>query len=139
MLEVTDEVPGTAELIKWFGYWPSFHDAEVLDLKLDRTGGSTLRVHTFEMTPQVNSQGFFICTKRVIVSFAFDGITNLHLDDFNEQNVISELHLRQTNEVYELLLEPCYGLQGTIAARRVRVEFEPGIPSGSQYLKLAGA
>jgi hypothetical protein len=36
MLEIIDEVPGTAEFIKWFGYWPSFHDAEVLDLKLCR-------------------------------------------------------------------------------------------------------
>ena len=138
MLEVTDEVPGTPELIKWFGYWPSFHDAEVLDLKLDRTGRSTVRVHTFEMTDQVNSQGSFTCTKHVIVSFILDGITDLHLDGFNGQNVISELHLRQTNEGYELSLEPCYGLEGTITAHRVCVELEPGIPSASQYLKSAG-
>ncbi len=26
MLEVTDELPGTPELIAWFGYWPSFHE-----------------------------------------------------------------------------------------------------------------
>jgi hypothetical protein len=50
MLEVIDEIPGTLELVKWFGYWPSFHDAEVLDLELHRTGGSTVRIHTFEMT-----------------------------------------------------------------------------------------
>jgi hypothetical protein len=43
MLEVTDEIPGTAEFIKWFGYWPSFHDTEVLDLKLCRSGPSTIR------------------------------------------------------------------------------------------------
>ena len=138
MLEATDEVPGTLELIKWFGYWPSFHDGEVLDLKLDRTGCSTLRVHTWKMTDQVNSQGFYICTKHVIVSFVFAGVTDLHLNGFSGQNVISALHLCQTGEGYELTLEPCYGLEGTITANHVRVELEPGIPSDSQYLKLAG-
>jgi hypothetical protein len=58
MLEVTDEVPGSSELIKWFGYWPSFHDAEVLELGLHRTGRSIVRIHAFEMTGNVNSQGF---------------------------------------------------------------------------------
>ena len=89
MFEVTDEVPGSAELIEWFGYRPSFHDAEVLDLKLDRTGYSTVRVHTFQMADQINSRGFFICTKHVIVSSIFDGVTDLHLNGFNGQNVIS--------------------------------------------------
>jgi hypothetical protein len=139
MLEVTDEVPGTPELINWFGYWPSFHDAEVLDLKLDRTGRSTVRVHTWEMTDQVNSQGFFITTKHVIVSFAFDGVTDLHLKGFSGQNVISGLILRQIGENYELTLEPCYGLEGTITGHHVQVKFEPGIPPDSQYLKLTRA
>lgn len=40
MLEVTDEVPVSSELIRWFGYWPSFHDAEVLEIELRRTGHS---------------------------------------------------------------------------------------------------
>ncbi|MBI1792171.1 MAG: hypothetical protein HYR60_32000 [Acidobacteria bacterium] len=56
--ELTGEVPGTSELIAWFGYWPSFHDAEVLDLELHRTGQSTIRIHAFETTGQVNTQGF---------------------------------------------------------------------------------
>jgi len=139
MLEVTDEVPGTRELIKWFGYWPSFHDAEVLDLNLVRTGRSTVRVHTFEMTDQVNSQGFFICAKHVIVTFVFDGVTGLQLNDFNAQNVIAGLQLRQTAEGYELALEPCYGMEGTITANHVHLELEPGIPPDSQYLKSASA
>jgi len=138
MLEVTDEVPGTRELIEWFGYWPSFHDAEVLDLNLVRTGRSTVRIHTFEMTDQVNSQGFFACAKHVIVTFVFDGVTGLHLNDFNAQNVIDGLQLRQTAEGYELALEPCHGLEGTITANHVHLELEPGIPPDSQYLKLAG-
>ncbi len=138
MLEVIDEVPGTSELVKWFGYWPSFHDAEVLDFKLRRTGSSAVRVHTWEITNQVNGKGYFIRTKHVIVSFVFDGVTDLHLEGFNGQNVIGGLHLRQTDAGYELRLEPCFGVEGTVAASHVHVEFELGIPSDSQDLKSPG-
>jgi len=137
MLEVTDEAPGTAEFIEWFGYWPSFHDAEVPDLKLCRSGPSTIRVHTFEMTDLVNGQGFLICIKHVVVSFAFGSVTSLDLNDFNGQNVIGQLHLRQNSEGYQLTLEPCHGLDGTITGDTLRVTFTPGIPEDSQYVKLA--
>jgi hypothetical protein len=137
MLEVTDEAAGAAEFIEWFGYWPSFHDAEVLDLKLFRSGPSTIRVHTFETTDQVNSQGFFVCVKHVVVSFCFGHVTNLDLNSFNAQNVIGELHLRQTRDGYELTIEPCHGLAGTITGDKVRVTFVPGIPEDSQYEKSA--
>jgi Immunity protein 50 len=137
MLEVTDEVPGAKELIEWFGYWPSFHDAEILDVKLDRSDQSTVRIHTFEITDRVSKQGSYICTKHVIVNFVLNGITNLHLDCFNSQNVISGLDLRQTDEGYELTLEPCYGLEGTITANVVHLELQPGLPPGSIYMNSA--
>ena len=35
-----DEYPagiaGAAELVEWFGRWPSFHDAEIVSLELNR-------------------------------------------------------------------------------------------------------
>ena len=30
------EVPGAAELHDWFGFWPNFHDAEIISLYLNR-------------------------------------------------------------------------------------------------------
>jgi hypothetical protein len=128
MLEVTDEVPGASELIAWFGCWPSFHDAEVLDVTLHRLGKSTIRIHTFEMTSQVDSHGYFVLDKHVIVSFVLERITNLHLADFNQQNVIFGLILKQTTQGYEITLEGCYGIEGTITADRVAIEFQPGLP-----------
>jgi hypothetical protein len=136
-MQVTDEVPGSSELISWFGYWPSFHDAEVLELQLHRTGHSRVRIHTFETTNEVNSQGFFICTKHVIVGFVLEGLRNLHLDYFNGQNVISGLDLKQTPEGYELALEGFHGVEGMLTADRIRIEIEPGLPTDSQYRELA--
>jgi hypothetical protein len=46
--QVIHEVPGGASnIIAWFGSWPSFHDAEVVSLLLDREGESVLKVHYF--------------------------------------------------------------------------------------------
>ena len=30
------EISGAAELRDWFGYWPMFHDAEIISLHLNR-------------------------------------------------------------------------------------------------------
>jgi hypothetical protein len=88
------------------------------------------------MTDQVNEQGSFTCVKHVVVTFILEQVTNLHLDDFSSQNVISGLLLRHTDNGYELTLEPCYGLAGTITADRLEIELRPGIPEVSQYEKL---
>ena len=128
MLEVTDELPGAAELIKWFGYWPSFHDAEVLDVKLDRSGCSVVRIHTWKSTGRVDSRGHFICAKHVIVSFILEATIGLELSGFNSQNVISGLDLVQTADGYEISLGPCFGLEGTITAIRIHLKLDPGIP-----------
>lgn len=115
-----------------FCYWPSFHDAEVLDLKICRSGPSTIRMHTWEITDLVNGQGFFVCITHVVVSLIFDHVTDLSLNDFNSQNVIGELHLRQNSDGYRLTLEPCHGINGTITGDGIHVTFEPGIPGDSQ-------
>jgi len=52
------DIPGASDLFAWFGFWPSFHDGEVLSLHLDRAGSSQLRVHTWEGTHQVDSRGY---------------------------------------------------------------------------------
>jgi hypothetical protein len=66
-----------------------------------------------------------------------EGLKNLHLDYFNGQNVISGLDLKQTTEGYELTLEGCHGVEGTLTADRIRIEIEPGLPTDSQYRGLA--
>ena len=35
MFEAPD-IPGAQDVIAWFGAWPTFHDAEVLSISLDR-------------------------------------------------------------------------------------------------------
>ena len=41
--EILLQVPGASALVQLFGYWPSFHDAEVISVKLHRNSQSLIR------------------------------------------------------------------------------------------------
>ena len=57
------KIPGADDLIKVFGRWPSFHDAEVVRFLLERAAPPgagpyiVADVHAFEMTDQVGTDG----------------------------------------------------------------------------------
>jgi hypothetical protein len=82
-----------------FGEWPSFHDAEVLSMYLDRAGsiGPTLdaRIHVFRMTSEVDSRGFYVITHHTLVTLRFVNIVLQQLHWFNHQNVLSDLLLER--------------------------------------------
>jgi len=65
-------IPGAAEVVAWFRYWPTFHDAEVLSITLDRSRGSTVAIHAFEMTPEVRD-GQYVLAKHAVVTFCLEG------------------------------------------------------------------
>ena len=67
------EIPSASALVEWFGYWPSFHDAEVLSILLKREGESCVKVHTFQMTNDLNASGHYGCIKHVTVNFLLEG------------------------------------------------------------------
>jgi len=123
------DIPGVSDLFAWFGYWPSFHDGEGLSLHLDRAGPSQLRVHTWEGTHQLDSGGYIILRKHVVVTFILEEISDLELDGFSHENVLAELILEPDPDGYNLKLWSCYGISGEMKARSVRIELEPGKPS----------
>lgn len=78
-----------------FGQWPSFHDAEVLSIVLDRAGdgGASLdaQAHVFEMTDAVDESGRYVLTKHTRVTLRFTNIDLRNLRWFNHQNSLSGL------------------------------------------------
>jgi uncharacterized protein (DUF433 family) len=124
-------IPGLDKLIAWFGFFPSFHDAEVTSMSLDRSGPSRITVHTWAMTDQVSDGGAYVCQKHVMVTFVLEGIKDISLEGFNRQNVLNGISLDRTSEGYQLVLEGIYGVDGKIEAELVSIEFEPGTPSQS--------
>ena len=80
-----------------FGHWPTFHDAEVVRVVLDRRGpgGPTLEaeIHVFEMTSEVDPAGYYVLKNHTLVTLRFRGVELRALSSFNHQNVLYELSL----------------------------------------------
>lgn len=79
-----------------FGGWPSFHDAEVLAVRLDsgqRCDGHTrleLDIHVFDIDGRL-ANGRFNFVKHTVATVEFVGVENVELDGFGPQNVLDDL------------------------------------------------
>jgi Immunity protein 50 len=124
-----EQITGATELHDWFGYWPDFHDAEIVSLHLNRQGISFLRVHTWETAKQVDEKGYYLQAKHVVVEFLFEDVFALSLTGFSQQNVIFGLDIEKTGSGFRLTLDECYGLAGSIEAERLSLRITPGKPS----------
>ena len=100
------DIPGVAEVIAWFGYWPTFHDAEVLSIALNRSGVSQVAIHAWEITPEISASGHYILAKHAVVTFSLEGfpeneqgIVNTEVAHFNQQNVLSSARATNGREV----------------------------------------
>jgi hypothetical protein len=135
MEDFLPSLPGATALIERFGLWPSFHDAEVVSLRLNRSGASTLTVHLFRMTSQLNERGHYVCDLHTLVTFSFGEILGMNLMHFNNQNVLSGLAIEKIEDGFQLTLHPCYGLAGTIQTKATSISFEEWLPDGSVYAR----
>lgn len=106
MIEIPPRLRGTEIVNRLFGYWPSFHDAEILSVHLDRVGSSI----AFELLMPNVPLG------SVQVAMRFDDVENLEITDFNYQNVIMRLTFSEVSEKR---------FTSGIEEKRLRVELEP--------------
>jgi immunity protein 50 of polymorphic toxin system len=127
-IEIKD-IQGASEFHDWFGYWPSFHDAEAISLHLNRMGSSSLRIHTWQMTKEMDEKGYYVLAKHVVVEFILEVVSGLSLNGFNHQNVILGLEVEKIDSGFRLTLDDCYGLAGNIEAERMSLRITPGKPS----------
>ncbi len=118
-------IDGAGELRDWFGDWPSFHDAEVLEIFLSVEKPSRIRVRTWKVSSAVDPSGHFARTKQTIVTFELCGVFGMELFDFGHQNVVSGLRLISVEGGHRIELEQLHGVGGWIAASGVTVSFSP--------------
>jgi hypothetical protein len=92
-----DLVQDAEKLLRIFGRWPSFHDAEVIGIALDRTGreGPVLeaRIHVFEMTSELDDRGYYVLQKHTLATLGFTEVLLQEFSGFNHQNVLSDLEI----------------------------------------------
>jgi hypothetical protein len=117
---------GADAVTAWFGRWPSFHDAEILTVHIERGGTSYLRIRTWNVGHETDADGFYVRSRETVVVFEFTDIADIRLEgeDADRQNVIAGLALQQENSGLRLILSPCYGIAGYIVAREISVRLE---------------
>ena len=129
-----DNIKNANLLTEVFGRFPSFHDAEVHHISLDRGERNyldpSLRVliHVFERTPEVDENGHYRLKNHVLVWFRFSRIVNLELADFNQQNVLQDLQIinlsnRERDKVkFKIVFHGIFGVSARFHCDSVSIE-----------------
>ena len=113
--DVARKIPGALDVIAALGEWPSFHDAEILRVVINRGGRSSV---TIRLTIPAYQQK--------CVTFTFDRIADMRLEgeDADVQNVIGALTIETDDQFTTVHFSPCYGLAGYIKAEAVSVSVD---------------
>jgi hypothetical protein len=124
---IESQIVGSEKLVGIFGYWPTFHDAEILGFHLDRGDVRpddgvfkfpilTLRVHIFDMTREVDSRGYFVLRHHTLTTLKFSDVHELKAEGFNHQNAIMELVILEKTRTegpspyFAVTVEPAFGM-----------------------------
>tara|TARA_R110002096_G_scaffold71768_1_gene171150 strand:+ start:70 stop:474 length:405 start_codon:yes stop_codon:yes gene_type:complete len=125
-----NEIENARLVTDHFGYWPSFHDSEILTLRFHRDLDKSLdsmemRVYAFEMTDKVIGNHYELI-KHCFVDFEFIGLEDNEIDGFNHQNAMSGLNFGRRDDFLFCELSSAYGVDGYIEARKIRInKLEP--------------
>src|ERR1700685_3432465 len=131
-------IRGSEKLTDIFGYWPSFHDAEVLDLHFWRGRSDiskgvydfpvlTLGIHLWELTKEVNTEGYLVLRHHTLTTLRFSDVHDFEMRDFNHQNSIMELTLsshertKPPSPYFAVQLVPAFGINASFKCIGVEV------------------
>lgn len=123
MNEIYKRIRNAHEVINLLGKWPSFHDAEILNVELDRKVPSLqLRVYTFLMNKEITKKGYYKRINQCIITFRFLSIDNVNLSDFNHQNVIFGFCFKEIrNGNINVVISSAYGLSGRFNCKDIEI------------------
>src|SRR5258707_11285980 len=118
------KIVGAEKITLWFGGWPTFHDAEVLNLRLDRNGPVlTVSIFTFLVNRSATDErGYYRRTHSCIVTLSCHDVHDLSIEDFNLQNVIQELIIREDDDEVEVVFAGIYGLSARLRCSVIAVD-----------------
>lgn len=133
-METLDKIKNVNLLIDVFGHFPSFHDAEVLRIALDRGDREYFDpslqalIHLFEMSREVDESGRYQLKNHVLVLFRFSKVVDLQLREFNHQNVLQNLEIialsdRERDKVkFKVVFAGIFGLTAVFHCDAVSIE-----------------
>ena len=138
MENIESLIQGSEKLTSIFGYWPSFHDAEIIDLHFWRGVVEpdqgrydfpvlTLRIHVWDLTNEVNSKEFLVLKHHTLTTLQFCDVDEFRMEGFNHQNAILGLSVTHQQRAkgpspcFVVHLEPAFGMGASFSCLRVEV------------------
>jgi hypothetical protein len=79
------------------------------------------------MTPDIDAQGYYVLRHHTLVSFRFDGVQDLQLSHFNNQNALAGLDFNKIGSsalpepFWEVVFAGVHGVDATFRCREVIV------------------
>lgn len=119
----------SGEVESIYGYWPSFHDAEILSIKFargltnEKTASAVVDLNYWE-TKAINegtSAFDYVLDKDHVISIEFSGLIASSVSGFNFQNVIDELLLTKVPEGIKAEFISIYGAEINLICNAVAV------------------
>ena len=131
-------IKGSEKLLQVFGYWPSFHDAEIINLHLWRGNVDpernlyqfpvlTLDVHHWELTKEVDAKGYFVLQHHTRTTLTFSDVQTVELNGFNQQNAILSLYIKRLERAempspyFSVEVQAAFGLDASFTCLGVEV------------------
>lgn len=115
-----DLVEKSELLVEAMGRWPSFHDAKVLGIsRLQDSCVAT--IHVFEMTRDVDSEGYFILRNHHRVEMSMLGVRSDSLPRRYTGDILSALTMRRDGDLIRVDFESHLDNDGSIVCERVRL------------------
>ena len=133
---IENEIVGSERLTSIFGGWPSFHDAEVTEIHLDRGEVNqdtatfefpvlTIKLVLWNLTSRVNANGYLETEHHTLAILQFSDVENLTMSGSNHQNAIMGLQIeRQSNEgrtEFKVIFDPAFGMGCEFSCSSVEV------------------
>lgn len=129
---------GSEKLTNIFGYWPSFHDAEVLELHfwrghIDEERGIydfpvlVLKIHLWELTKEVTPEGYLVLRHHTLTTLRFRDVSNFQMEGFNHQNSIFVLSLARQERTkppspyFSVEVQPGFGMGASFECLGIEV------------------
>lgn len=127
------DIQNNQALTRIFGKWPSFHDAEIISILLDRGGEDgpfmEAKIHLWLMTNEVDSEGYYVLKNHTLATLRFNGILLEALHGFNAQNVLFQLEISNIKPDeeesegcrYKVFMPTSYGCEASFMCQSISV------------------
>lgn len=134
-MEIPVYILNNKAIVDLYGTWLSFHDANVLTYAkpTPECQALTLTIHTWQMTNEVDSNGYFVLRNHALVSFRFEGLFEVNMDTFDSDNILFGIEFFPIGDgsSFRVALDSVMDKSGSFSARKGEVvSMVPCTPNG---------